>query len=217
MLAELGSVQGLSPILFTWKAELAEAVHFLHAKGWAPATSSNYSIRPEPQPEFWVSASGIDKGKFQASDLMRVSIDGSPIQDGRKSSAETLIHAALYEMYPEARCILHTHSIHNTVLSAAHAGQGKLILEGFEVLKGIRGIDTHEARLSLPIFPNSQDIKAFSDSLRAFHAANPDMKGFLMAGHGLYTWGASVAETKRHVEVFEFLFEVVYKLKTYSA
>lgn len=216
-IAELGSVQRMTPHDFTWKAELVEVIHFLHAKGWAPATSSNYSIRPEEKELFYVSSSGIDKGKFQVKDLMRVDRFGNPIDDNRKSSAETLIHAALYDLYPDARCVLHTHSVYNTVLSAAHAPERKILLEGFEILKGIRGIHTHVTSISLPVFPNSQDILAFSESIRKHHEVNPDMQGFLMAGHGLYTWGNTIAETKRQVEVFEFLFEVVYKLKVYSA
>ena len=30
-----------------------------------------------------------------------------------------------------------------------------------------------------------------------------------MAGHGLYTWGDTIADARRQVEVLEFLFEVV--------
>ena len=40
---------------------------------------------------------------------------------------------------------------------------------------------------------------------------NFNIYGFLLAGHGLYTWGKTIAEAKRHIEVLEFLFEVVYK------
>jgi len=40
-------------------------------------------------------------------------------------------------------------------------------------------------------------------------AANPLRHGFLMAGHGLYTWGENLAAARRQIEVLEFLFEVV--------
>jgi methylthioribulose-1-phosphate dehydratase len=31
----------------------------------------------------------------------------------------------------------------------------------------------------------------------------------LLKAHGLYTWGADVAEARRHVEILEFLLEVL--------
>ena len=195
---------------------LVETIRFLHSQGWAPATSSNYSVRLPHASDFWVSASGIDKGEFQTRDLILVDAQGESTVDTRKPSAETLIHSLIYELYPDVHCILHTHTIHNTVLSRAHYYDGSLNLENFELLKGIQGISTHDTSVVVPIFPNSQDMVEFTNWVRARHENNPEMKGFLIAGHGFYTWGRDIAETKRHVEVFEFLFEAVFKLKLYT-
>lgn len=196
--------------------ELVDTIHFLHAKGWAPATSSNYSVRESGQRDFWVSASGIDKGKFALSDLMHVDAGGRPISDPRKPSAETLIHSYLYEALPEAHCILHTHTVHNTLLSVAHAHIGHVLLQGYEVLKGLKGISTHAVGVRLPVFPNSQDMTEFTGWVRDYHTQNPEMQGFLITGHGCYTWGDTIAAAKRQIEVLEFLFEVVVKLKIYK-
>jgi methylthioribulose-1-phosphate dehydratase len=196
------------------KSEMVETIHFLHAKGWAPATSSNYSFREQEKTDFWISASGIDKGLFAATDFIHVDDQGIPVDDPRKTSAETLLHVLIYECFPDAHCVLHSHSVHNTVWSVARAKKGHLDLEGFEVLKGLRNIKTHETKVRIPIFENSQDIKALAEKIGRWFEKNGEPQGFLLEGHGLYTWGPDIASTKRQMEVFEFLFEVVYKLKS---
>ena len=41
----------------------------------------------------------------------------------------------------------------------------------------------------------------------------PPCHGFLLSGHGLYTWGRDLAEARRHIEIFEFLFECVARAR----
>lgn len=199
-----------------WKKEIVDCIHFLHQKGFAPATSSNYSYKESDGSDFYISTSGIDKGAFTEAHFMRVDLLGNPIDDKRKPSAETLLHALIYSKKQEMGCVLHTHTVYNTVLSSIFAADKHLKLEGFEVLKGIRGVQTHEESVEIPIFENSQDMPALANQIEDYWNVHPGMTGFLLAGHGLYTWGTSIAEAKRHIEVFEFLFEVVYKIKTFT-
>jgi ribulose-5-phosphate 4-epimerase/fuculose-1-phosphate aldolase len=58
-------------------------------------------------------------------------------------------------------------------------------------------------------------MPALSQEIEAYWIDHPEMKGFLLAGHGLYTWGKNIAEAKRHIEVFEFLFECFYKIHNF--
>ena len=195
------------------KEELVNCIHFLHQKGFAPATSSNYSFRVEKKSSFFVSASGLDKGDFSTQDFMEVDQYGIPINDKRRPSAETLLHAMIYEAHPEFHCVLHTHTVYNTVLSQVYNSAGFIRLEGFEVLKGLEGISTHESTVDIPIFENSQNIGELAKEVGAFWKKNPEMKGFLLAGHGLYSWGKDIATAKRQIEVLEFLFEVYYRIQ----
>ena len=198
-----------------WKQELVACIHFLHGKGYAPATSSNYSFRLPAAPEVYISASGLDKGLFQEADLMQVDLKGAAVRDERRPSAETLLHTLIYQRQPEVGCVLHTHTVYNTVLSTIYGNKGALILEGFEVLKGLEGVKTHESRVSVPIFPNSQNIPELAEQIAAYWETHPDMLGFLLEGHGLYTWHRTIAGAKRQIEVFEFLFECYYKIITF--
>lgn len=195
------------------KAEMVETIRFLHAQGWAPATSSNYSFREAEQEDFWISASGIDKGRFTGGDFIHVTSMGEPIDDARKTSAETQLHVLIYECFPEAHCVLHSHSVFNTVWSRVRAKKKHIDLEGYEVLKGLKGVKTHESKTRLPIFPNSQDIPALAEEIGQWFEKHGEPHGFLLEGHGLYTWGDDIFSAKRQMEVLEFLFDVHYKLK----
>lgn len=195
--------------------ELLEIIHFFNDKGWSPATSTNYSFRNlEPNENtYTISRSGVDKAKFKVSDYILIDAKGQPLQgfEQIKPSAETLIHTMLYEN-KNTQAILHTHTIGNTVFSLVHQKDKIVTLTGFELLKGLRGINTHEAEVQIPVFDNSQDMAALSDEIQVYYDHNPTMRGFLLAGHGLYTWGNSLAEAKRHVEVFEFIFECMNQM-----
>ena len=190
--------------------ELLEAIQFFSLKGWSPATSTNYSLRLETPGEFLISRSGVDKSRFQASDLIVIDQQGQVVPrsqgPGIKSSAETEIHTAIYARFPDVGCVLHTHSILGTWLSQKHVKAWEMKFQDWEILKGLKGVDTHLGTVVLPIVNNHQVMKHILDEMESNWPNKPH--GFLIAGHGLYTWGSTVAEAKRHIETFEFLFEL---------
>jgi methylthioribulose-1-phosphate dehydratase len=190
--------------------ELLEAIQFFSLKGWSPATSTNYSLRLETPGEILISRSGVDKSRFQATDLIVIDQQGQVAtrsQDpGIKSSAETEIHTAIYSRFPEMNCVLHTHSVLGTWLSHKHVKAWEIKFQDWEILKGLKGVETHLGTIVLPIVNNHQRMKDILNEMESNWPNTPH--GFLIAGHGLYTWGTSVAEAKRHIETFEFLFEL---------
>lgn len=190
-------------------SELLEAIKFFSTKGWSPATSTNYSVRSTKKDEYIISRSGMDKSKFELTDLILINPKGEVLLPfntiGIKSSAETEIHTAIYELFPDINCILHTHSVLGTVLSHQFQNEKQLVFEGFEILKGLEGNTTHSMTEFLPIVPNSQEMKDILKDMQDRFTSNNH--GFLIGGHGLYSWGKSVAAAKRHIETFEFLFE----------
>ena len=184
---------------------LIEAGAFFHARGWAPATGGNYSVRTTDG--LLITASGTHKGHLRAEDLIATDAAGLPINDTRKTSAETALHVALYAMDPDIGCVLHTHSPQATVLSMRHVDRGLMRLHGYEMLKAFSGVTTHATTLQLPIFANDQNIERLAArAIPAVDSTDACTPGLLIAGHGLYAWGRDVAEARRHVEAFEFLF-----------
>ncbi|MEC7376018.1 MAG: methylthioribulose 1-phosphate dehydratase [Pseudomonadota bacterium] len=186
--------------------EIVQAGRFLYERGWSPATSSNYSARIDGE-HIAITVSGRHKGQLGAGDVMVVDLAGRAVQSNCRSSAETLLHTVLYELFPGVGAVLHTHSVKATVLSRLIASGQALTLEGYELQKAFAGIDTHEAILSVPVFENTQDIDALAEETREWFRAHPEQPGYLIRGHGLYTWGKTMADCLRHVEAFEFLFE----------
>ena len=192
--------------------ELCECGRLFHSRGWSVGTSSNYSAVANKNPvEIVVTASGADKGRLTREEFVVVGADGSPVVSGQpKSSAETMLHVVLAPQ-EGVGSILHTHSIWGTLLSDHFFEAGGFSISGYEMLKGLEGNTTHQANVWIPIFDNTQDIPALSELVKQ-ELENPDSKmshGFLIRNHGLYTWGKDVFAARRHIEVFEFLFEIV--------
>lgn len=183
-----------------------------HLRSWSLGTSSNYSLRLSHDPlRLLITASGKDKRSLGHEDFVIVDQGGGMIEAGRgKPSAETMLHVMLAQK-PEVGSVLHTHSVWGTLLSDLHYHEGGLAIEGYEMLKGLAGVTTHEHREWVPIFENSQDIPALAEQVRRYFDQHPSppVHGFLIRRHGLYTWGKDLAEARRHVEIFEFLFEVL--------
>ena len=195
--------------------ELLDAIQFFNKKAWSPATSTNYSVRSEDPEAFIISRSGVDKSLFSLSDLILINAQGEvkpPFnRPGVKSSAETEIHTHLYKKFPDVKCVLHTHSVLGTVLSLSQQKEGEIVFDGYEILKGLEGNLTHELKEVLPIVPNSQAMPDILNSMEERYGQNTH--GFLIAGHGLYTWGKDIATAKRHIETYEFLFECYFAMR----
>jgi methylthioribulose-1-phosphate dehydratase len=188
-------------------AALVEVVRRIHARGWAPGTGGNFSVAL-PGERLLMTPSGIDKGRVTAEHLLEIDRDGRVAAGDGKPSAETALHLQIVRSRG-AGAVLHVHSVWNTILSLRHAGDGVLTITGLEMLKGLAGVTTHEHLEWVPVVANSQDMPALATELDQVLGSQPDCHGVLVAGHGLYTWGADLAEAERHVEIFEFLFEVL--------
>lgn len=187
--------------------EIIDAGRFLYSRNWVPATSGNFSARLSAD-QALITSSGKHKGALTADDLLRIDMDGKPIaaDEPLKPSAETLLHTIIYQHFPEANAVLHTHSVNATVLTRVWGHGQDLVLEGYEMLKAIEGVKTHETRMALPVYANTQDMQELADEVKAT-LTKQSISGFLIQGHGFYTWASSMEACKRHIEAFEFLFE----------
>ena len=183
--------------------ELITHVRELALAGLTPATSSNFSRRLDDR-HAAITVSGRDKGRLTEADIMVVDFDGNPVATEHRPSAETLLHTQLYRRFPDIGCVLHTHSQAQTIASRLYAGAGHVHLEGYELLKAFHGNTTHEAAINVPVLANTQDMPTLAAQVDALLDAQC-LWGYLIDGHGLYTWGRDMAEARRHLEAFEFL------------
>jgi len=180
------------------------------ARGWVLGTSGNFSIVVDEEPlRLAVTRSGTHKGELTSNDILEVAEDGAStgLIVGAPS-AETRLHLEIVAARPAA-AVMHTHSIWSTLLSDRLSARGGVEIKGYEMLKGLAGVTTHEHREWIPILDNDQDMARLAVKVGATLRADPACHGFLLRRHGMYTWGATVPEAVRHVEIIEFLLETI--------
>ena len=201
-----------SPLKFSEiSVSLAEIGKGFYARGWVLGTSGNFSAVTSHKPlRLAITSTGLDKGSLTSAQFLEMDEAANVVRGNGRPSAEALLHLAIVRGL-HAGAVLHTHSVWSTVLSGSHASQGGIALEGFEMLKGLEGVRTHKHREWLPILENSQDMVELGDHVSKTLQASPGIHGFLLKEHGLYTWGAGLREAKRHVEILEFLMEVLVR------
>jgi methylthioribulose-1-phosphate dehydratase len=196
---------------------LCALAHECARRGWVPGTSGNFSVRDVATGRILISRSGLDKGQMVASDLLALNSDGHVTSRGAgKPSAEARLHVVVYDARPEAHAIAHVHTIWNTLLSVRCVDAGHVDITGYELLKALSEVRSHSHRERVPVIANSQDYHTLARELEEALQENPLSHGVLLSAHGLYTWGKSVADARRHLEALEFLFEVEYRRMTGS-
>ncbi|EXF95504.1 methylthioribulose-1-phosphate dehydratase [Pseudomonas fluorescens HK44] len=191
--------------------QIIDAGRFLYGRGWSPATSSNYSTRLSAT-EALLTVSGKHKGQLGMDDVLATDMSGNSLEPGKKPSAETLLHTQLYNWRADIGAVLHTHSVNATVLSRLLQSP-VITFEDYELQKAFSGVSTHESKVRVPIFDNDQDIERLASKVQPWLDDHPECVGYLIRGHGLYTWGPKMSDALRQIEAFEFLFECELKMR----
>ena len=184
--------------------DIIAAGAFVSAKGWTPATAGNLSARVD-QSAMAITASGVDKGSLRSPDVLLYDLTAKKVQGGRAASAETALHVERYTSDPGVGAVVHVHARNSTVLSMVSGTSREIRLDGYELLKALDGIRTHETGIGVPVFANTQDMDLLAVNVRARLSDNVPRFGYLLAGHGLYAWGRTMADALRHTEALEFL------------
>ena len=188
--------------------QLIDAGRFIDSKGWVPATSGNFSARL-PDGTIAITVSGKHKGQLKLDDIMLIDAEANSL-DGKKPSAETMLHTSLYKHFPDIQSILHPHSMNATLISRLF--KSGIVLEDYELLKAFSGITTHESQIVVPVFANDQNIPRLAQLIELYLDNNAGCYAYIIAGHGLYTWGSSVQESLRYLEALDFLFDCELRL-----
>jgi methylthioribulose-1-phosphate dehydratase len=193
-------------------SQIVEIGREFYQRGWVLGTSGNFSsvLRHDPLC-LAITSTGSDKGRLLLEQILEIGETFRVVRGEGRPSAETSLHFAVVRG-KNAGAVLHTHSVWSTVLSEQRASEGGVAIEGYEMLKGLEGVSSHKHREWLPIIENSQDIEELAREVSHILKENPLAHGFLLRAHGLYTWGTTVAEARRHVEILEFLMETLVRV-----
>jgi methylthioribulose-1-phosphate dehydratase len=189
---------------------LASIAKSFHGRGWLLGTSGNLSAVVQREPlRLAMSPSGVDKGELTPDRMLMIDENAQPLspQSG-KPSDESLLHIRIVKERG-AGAVLHTHSVWNNILSDLYASEGGVTIAGYEMLKGLQGVRSHEHSEWLPIIDNSQNMPELAEAIAQTLSEHQSAHGFLLRRHGLYSWGETLAQAKRHIEILEFLLETM--------
>jgi methylthioribulose-1-phosphate dehydratase len=198
--------------LLTISRQLVEIGRRFDRHGWVLGTSGNFSAVVSQKPlRLAITASGLSKGDLIPEQILEIDAEGTVTQAGTgKPSAEARLHIEIVNAR-DAGAVLHTHSMWSTLLSDRYASMQGLAIEGYEMLKGLQGVTTHEHQEWLPILDNDQDMARLANRVREVLNNQPTCHAFLLRRHGMYTWGETLSEAVRHVEIVEFLLEALVR------
>lgn len=191
------------------RAALVEIARDFHARGWMAGTAGNLSAR-EDQQHFWITASGMPKGRLDEDDFLLVRIKDGHVAETRaprvRPSAETAIHCAIYKLFPHAGACLHGHSVESN-LAAARAKKGAKGLR-LPCLEMIKGFDIWEQnpKVDLPLFENHLDVGDIAHAIGArFKKTPPALSALMVRAHGPTVWGKNPQDAYNRFETLEFI------------
>ncbi len=193
---------------------LADAGRRFDAREWVLGTSGNFSAVVSRDPlRLAITPSAAFKGEMDPGHILEID-ERAIVTNGRvgRPSAEAQLHLEVIRARG-AGAVLHTHSVWSTLVSERHAAERGVAVEGYEMLKGLAGVATHEHREWIPVLENAQNMAALAADVNRVLAAHPSCHAFLLRRHGMYTWGETLRDAVRHVEIVEFLLEAMGRTK----
>jgi methylthioribulose-1-phosphate dehydratase len=186
---------------------LIRAGQLFHQRAWVPGTAGNLSYRIDAS-TIAITRSGTHKGELTERDIVPAGLDGVPRNPADRCSAETLLHCQLYRRFEAIGSVLHTHSMWATLVSRA---RDSVVLEGYELLKALANVETHDTRVVVPVFENDQDIARLATAVDTWLDREVAPHAYLIRGHGLYAWGDTVDVARYRIEALELLLECEHR------
>lgn len=190
--------------------ELAETGREFYRRGWARGASGNFSILLARKPlRLCITSAGNEKGTLDETNFLEIDDDAEILQGFGRPSDETVLHLSIYRLRPKARCILYSQTVWGMMLADKYFVDGSIAMQGYEALKGLSGRTESNEIERIPIVENAQDQIALSHVIENVLIENPTIHGIYIRRHGLYTWGETVEDARKNVDIFEFMFEVL--------
>ncbi len=206
------SLQQLTPC-----AALVDIARDFHARGWMAGTAGNLSARVMASSTgarladtFWITASGLSKGRLEETDFLRLNVEDASVVErfdaDARPSAESAIHQVIYRHFPNAMACLHVHTVDACLAcDAVPLTATEMPLPPLEMVKGL-GIWQQAPCVALSLFENTLDVASIAAAIDGrFKGALPAVPALMIRGHGVTVWGDTVQEAYNRVEIVEFL------------
>ena len=167
--------------------------------GLSPGRSGNVSCRFKDG--MLITPTGMAYCEIEPADIVFVAADGSAPGKQRKPSSEWHFHLAAYRTRPDRHAIVHTHSLHATVLACAHKP-----IPAFHYMVAVAG------GTDIPLVPYA--TFGTDELARKVAQVLKDRDACLMANHGQIAIGETLSQALELAFEVEVLAEQYYKVLT---
>lgn len=194
------------------RALLCEMLSLFYMKGWVAGTGGGICASIDEN-SFLMAPTGVHKERVAPSDFFVVDRTGKIVRPARNPALRLSECATIFGLLINDRgagSVMHSHAL-SAVLAADLAGErDRVTFLNLEMLKGLRGTANSD-RHPVPVIQNTAREPELVEQIQKALAVGDFSKSFciLVRDHGAYIWGADVWETKRHAEVYHFLFEAI--------
>ncbi len=143
-------------------------------------TAGNLSVFDAEHGWMAISPSGIPYDRTMPEDVVIMDLDGNVVEGDRKPSSEHSLHSVFYRIRPDARAVVHAHSMYCTTLACLGEPLRPVHYMIFDA--GCGEIPVAPYRL----FGTKELAEAVRDSI------GPVSRGILLANHGMCACGESM-------------------------
>lgn len=200
------SVTELRPNIDHWqeRVDLAAAFRWTERLNMHEAVANHFSLAVNDDgTQFLMNPNQVHFRRIKASDLLLLDANDPETLEGPNAPDPTAwgLHGALHRMCPHARCALHVHSIHATVLASLADSTLPPIDQNTATFFNRVAVDENFGGLAF-----EEEAERCCANL-----SDPTKTVLVMGNHGIMVIGRTVAETFNRMYYFERACETYIK------
>lgn len=178
------------------RADLAAAFRWCARLNMHEAVANHFSYAvSEDGTRFLINPNGRHFARIRASDLLELDANDPATMDRPDAPDPTAwgLHGSVHRLCPHARCVMHVHSVHATVLASLADSHLPAIDQNTAMFFGRQVVDDQFGGM------------AFEEegSRCAALLADPKITTMIMGNHGVLVIGRTIAETFNRLYYFE--------------
>ncbi len=172
----------------------------LSLEGLCPGTSGNLSVYDPDSGLMAITPSGLNYFETRPEDIVITDLSGNIADGGRRPSSELNLHAAFYRAKPEARSVVHTHSVFCTTLGILG-----------EPVRAVHFMIGAANSREIPLAPYvTFGTEELADVAVRFCGGS---EAVMLANHGLVTCGGSLADAFELAVTLEYVAQLQYRAR----
>lgn len=186
------------PNMDHWAArvDLAAAFRWTARLNMHEAVANHFSLAiNDDGTQFLMNPNQMHFARVRASDLLEIDANDPSSMEGPDAPDPTAwgLHGTLHRLCPHARCAMHVHSIHATVLASLADSRLPPIDQNSAIFFNRYAVDENYGGLAF-----EEEAQRCAELL-----SDPKIKVLIMGNHGVMVIGDTVAETFNRLYYFE--------------